>query len=250
MEERKLLLEHERLDDLQNGYMLIQDPEQFCFGIDAVLLAWFSKVKPGEKALDMGTGTGIVPILLRARYRGGHYTGLEIQEKSADTARRSVLYNHLEENITITRGDIKEASAIYGGTSFDVVTTNPPYMIGNHGLTGENQAKVIARHETLCTLEDILEQSYKVLKDRGRFYMVHRPFRLAEIFASMVKNHIEPKRMRLVHPYVDKEPNLVLIEGAKGGRSRMTVEKPLIVYEKPGVYTREVLDIYGQETKK
>ena len=165
-------------------------------------------------------------------------------------AKRSVAYNHLEEDISITLGDIKDAYRIYGGSSFDVVVTNPPYMIGSHGLTGENQAKIIARHETLCTLEDILEQSARVLRPRGRFYMVHRPFRLAEILSAMVKQKIEPKRMRFVHPYVDKEPNLVLIEGMRGGRSRMTVEKPLIVYEAPGVYTREVLDIYGQEWKK
>ena len=198
----------------------------------------------------MGTGTGIVPILLKARYPKGKYTGLEIQEESADVARRSVVYNHLEEDIVITTGDIKEAAAIYGGSFFDVVTTNPPYMVGNHGLTGDNQAKMIARHETLCTLEDVISQAAKVLKPRGRFYMVHRPFRLAEIMSVMVKYRIEPKRMRLVHPYVDKEPNMVLIEGMRGGNSRMTVEKPLIVYEKPGVYTREILDIYGQETKK
>ena len=250
MDREKLVLEHERLDDLQNGYMLIQNPKQFCFGIDAVLLSWFANVKPQEQVLDMGTGTGIVPILLKARYPKGKYTGLEIQEESADVARRSVVYNHLEEDIVITTGDIKEAAAIYGGSFFDVVTTNPPYMVGNHGLTGDNQAKMIARHETLCTLEDVISQAAKELKPRGRFYMVLRPFRLAEIMSVMVKYRIEPKRMRLVHPYVDKEPNMVLIEGMRGGNSRMTVEKPLIVYEKPGVYTREILDIYGQETKK
>lgn len=250
MEENRLIREHERLDDLQNGYMLIQDPSQFCFGIDAVLLSWYAKVRPGEKVLDMGTGTGIVPILLKARYPQGKYTGLEIQPESARMAARSVAYNHLEEDISITLGDIREASRLYGGSSFDVVVTNPPYMIGSHGLTGENQAKTIARHETLCTLEDILEQSAAVLRPKGRFYMVHRPFRLAEIFSSMIRHKIEPKRMRLVHPYVDREPNLVLIEGMRGGRSRMTVEKSLIVYEAPGVYTREVLDIYGQEWKK
>ena len=250
MEERKLIRENERLDDLQNGYMLIQDPSQFCFGIDAVLLSWFAKVKPGEQVLDMGTGTGIVPILLKARYPLGKYTGLEIQEESEDMARRSVAYNHLEEDISITLGDIKEASGIYGGSAFDVVVSNPPYMIGSHGLTGDNRAKTIARHKTLCTLEDLLEQSAKILRPRGRFYMVHRPFRLAEILSSMIRHKIEPKRMRMVHPYVDKEPNLVLIEGIRGGRSRMTVEKPLIVYKEPGVYTREILDIYGQEWKK
>ena len=146
----KILREGERLDDLQNGYSLIQNPQQFCFGIDAVLLSWFAQVKPGERVLDMGTGTGIVPILLKARYpKGEHFTGLEIQEESAERARRSVAYNHLEQDITITTGDIKESASIYGGAFFDVVTTNPPYMIGHHGLTGSNEAKIIARHETL-----------------------------------------------------------------------------------------------------
>lgn len=247
MDKGELILEHERLDDLQNGYMLIQNPEQFCFGIDAVLLAWFAKVKPGEKVLDMGTGTGIVPILLKARYPQGRYTGLEIQADSAEMARRSVAYNQLEDDITITTGDIREAASIFGGASFEVVTTNPPYMIGSHGLTGENRAKTIARHETLCSLEDVIAQASRLLNEHGRFYMVHRPFRLAEIFHVMIQYKIEPKRMRLVHPYAEKEPNLVLIEGSRGGKSRITVEKPLIVYEKPGVYTNEILEIYGRE---
>lgn len=247
MDKGELILEHERLDDLQNGYMLIQNPEHFCFGIDAVLLAWFAKVKPGEKVLDMGTGTGIVPILLKARYPQGRYTGLEIQEDSASMARRSVAYNGLEEDIRIVTGDIKEAASMFGGASFEVVTTNPPYMIGSHGLTGENRAKTIARHETLCSLEDVIAQASRLLNEHGRFYMVHRPFRLAEIFHVMIQYKIEPKRMRLVHPYVEKEPNLVLIEGSRGGKSRITVEKPLIVYEKPGVYTNEILEIYGRE---
>ena len=237
---------NERLDDLQNGYMLFQNPKQFCFGIDAVLLAWFAKAKSGERVLDMGTGTGIVPILMKARYPKGYFTGLEIQEESAELARRSVAYNKLEQDIDIVTGDIKEAGAVFGGASFDVVTTNPPYMIGSHGLTGENSAKTIARHETLCTLDDIIAQAAKVLVPKGRFYMVHRPFRLAEIMSVMVKYKIEPKRMRLVQPYADKEPNLVLIEGLRGGKSRIEVERPLIVYEKTGVYTDEILDIYGR----
>lgn len=247
---KSLIMENERLDDLQNGYMLIQNPKQFCFGIDAVLLAWFAKVKPGENALDMGTGTGIVPILLKARYPQGHFTGLEIQEESAALARRSVAYNGLDADISIETGDIREAAKTFGASSFDVVTTNPPYMIGSHGLVGENTAKTIARHETLCTLEDVISQAASVLVPKGRFYMVHRPFRLAEIMSTMVKYRIEPKRMRLVYPYVDKEPNLVLIEGMRGGNSRITVEKPLIVYDRPGVYTDEILEIYGRKRQE
>lgn len=236
----------ERLDDLQvKGYEIIQHPGKFCFGMDAVLLSNFARVKKNEKALDLGTGTGIIPILMTAKTEGEAFVGLEIQEESADMARRSVIHNHLEEKVKIVTGDIKEAADIFGSVSFDVITTNPPYMIGHHGIANPSDTKAIARHEVLCTLDDILSVSAKTLKPKGRFYMVHRPFRLAEILSKMVQAGIEPKRMRLVHPFVDKEPNMVLIEGLRGGNSRMTVEPPLIVYKEPGVYTDELLKEYG-----
>lgn len=240
-----LIKEQERLDDLQNGCFIIQDPEKFCFGMDAVLLSGFAKIKKNENVLDMGTGTGIIPILLKAKTAGKHFTGLEIQEECAQMAERSVRYNHMEEEVSIVQGDIKEAAGIFGAASFHVVTCNPPYMIGQHGLTNPHMPKAIARHEVLCTLEDVVRQASKVLIDRGRFYMVHRPFRLAEIMNVLTKYHLEPKRMQLVYPYIDREPNMVLIEALKGGNSRITVEPPLIVYEKPGVYTKNILDIYG-----
>lgn len=239
------LQENERLDDLQNGYFIIQNTKNFCYGIDAVLLAGFARVKPGERVLDMGTGTGIIPILLKAKTPGEHFTGLEIQEESAQMARRSVVYNGLEKDIEIRTGDIREAAAIFGRASFSVVSCNPPYMTGSHGLVNPHLPKAIARHEVLCTLEDVISQAAQVLEPRGRFYMVHRPFRLAEIMGLMMKYQLEPKRMRLVYPYVDKEPNMVLIEGLLGGNPRITVEKPLIVYERPGVYTDEIREIYG-----
>ena len=213
--------------------------------MDAVLLSGFAKAKKGERVLDLGTGTGIIPILMEAKTEAEDFKALEIQEESADMARRSVRYNHLEDKIEIVTGDIKEASAIFGGSSFDVITTNPPYMIGTHGQNSPSEAKAIARHEVLCTLDDILRETAKMLVPGGRFYMVHRPFRLAEIMSKMVAYKIEPKRMQLVYPFVDKEPNMVLIEGLRGGKSRLTVEKPLIVYKEQGVYTDEIYDIYG-----
>lgn len=234
----------ERVDDLQNGYFVIQDPDKFCFGMDAVLLSGFARVRKGETVLDMCTGTGIIPILLRAKTQGRHFTGLEIQEECADMAGRSVAYNGLESDISIVCGDVKEAAAVFGAASFHVVTCNPPYMMGQHGLENPEMPKAIARHEILCTLEDVVSQAARVLSDRGRFYMVHRPFRLAEIMTVLVKYKLEPKRMQLVHPYIDREPNMVLIEAMKGGNSRITVERPLIVYEKPGVYTQSVLELY------
>ena len=240
------LHENERLDELhRNGYKIIQDKGRFCFGMDAVLLSGFARVKLGEKVLDLGTGTGIIPILLEAKTDGEHFTGLEIQPESADMASRSVAYNDLQDKIDIVVGDIKDASQRFGASSFDVITTNPPYMIGQHGIKNDQDAQAIARHEILCDLDDILRESAKMLKPSGRFYMVHRPFRLAEIFSKMIEYRIEPKRMQLVYPFVDKEPNMVLIEGLRGGKSRITVEKPLIVYKEPGVYTDEIYDIYG-----
>ena len=236
----------ERIDELQrNGYQIIQNENGFCFGMDAVLLSGFAKVKRGENALDLGTGTGIIPILLEAKTEGRHFTGLEIQETSADMAQRSVCLNDLNEKVEIVRGDIKEAADLFGKASFDVVTSNPPYMTGQHGLVNPDMPKAVARHEILCTLEDVIGQASALLKENGRFYMVHRPFRLAEIMVTMSRYRLEPKRMKLVYPFVDKEPNMVLIEGLKGGRPRVTVEKPLIVYEKPGVYTSKIYDIYG-----
>lgn len=240
------LKENERIDDLQrNNYRIIQNPQKFCFGMDAVLLSGFARVRDGERVLDLGTGTGIIPLLLSAKTGASHLTGLEIQEESADMAARSVALNGLEEKIDIIRGDIKEAGTIFGAASFDVVTCNPPYMIGQHGLKNPDAPKAIARHEVLCTLEDVIGQAAKVLRPGGNFFLVHRPFRLAEIMTLLVKYRLEPKRMKLVYPFIDKEPNMVLMEANRGGKSRLTVEKPLIVYKEPGVYTPEIYEIYG-----
>ena len=240
------LLPGERIDELQrNGYRIIQNPERFCFGMDAVLLSGFARAKKQERCLDLGCGNGIIPILMEAKTEGKHFTGLEIQPESADMAKRSVALNGLQDRIDIVEGDIKDASKIFGASSFHVVTTNPPYMTAQHGLTNVYEAKTIARHEVLCNLEDIIRESARLLMPGGRFYMVHRPFRLAEIISLMVQYRMEPKRMRLVYPYVDREPNMVLIEGLRGGKSRMTVEKPLIVSKEPGKYTDEIYDVYG-----
>lgn len=240
------LKEKERLDELQrNGYRIIQNPEKFCFGMDAVLLSGFTRAKKGSKVLDLGTGTGIIPILLSAKTQAAHLTGLEIQEESVDMARRSVAINGLEEKITIVQGDIKEAGKLLGSASFDVVTCNPPYMIGQHGLVNPQVPKAIARHELLCTLEDVVAQTAKLLKPGGNFFMVHRPFRLTEIMVLLHQYGLEPKRMQMVHPYVNQEPNMVLMEANRGGKSRIRVEKPLIIYQEQGVYTPEIYEIYG-----
>ncbi len=241
----------ERIDDLERkGYRIIQNREMFCYGMDSILLSGFAKVKEGETVLDMGTGTGIIPLLLEAKTDGKHFTGLEIQPDCAEMARRSVALNHLAEKIDIVDGDIKEASKIFGGAFFDVVTTNPPYMTEHHGLQNPEAPKAIARHEIKCSLTDIIREAAKVLKPGGRFYMVHRPRRLVEIISLMREYRIEPKRIRMVHPFVNREANMVLIEGLRGGNAMMKVEAPLIVYKEQGVYHEEILEIYGKTKKK
>ncbi len=238
--------DNERIDELQrNGYRIIQNPAKFCFGMDAVLLSGFARAKKGNTVLDMGTGTGIIPILMEAKTEASRFVGLEIQEESAEMARRSVALNGLEEKITIVTGDIKEAGSLFDAASFDVITCNPPYMIGQHGLVNPEDAKAIARHEILCTLEDVIAQAAVLLKPGGNFFMVHRPFRLAEIMVLLHQYKLEPKRMQMVHPFIDKEPNMVLIEANRGGKPRMRVEKPLIIYKEPGVYMPEIYEIYG-----
>lgn len=223
----------ERLDDLQlNGLELIQNPDKFCFGIDAVLLSDFARVKPGERLLDLGTGNGIIPVLLSAKTDAGHLTGLEIQDDIAEMARRSIAHNHLEERIDIVTGDIKEAAEIFKPAFFDVITTNPPYMLADHGLRNPDDAKAIARHEVLCSLDDILRESMRLLQDKGRFYMVHRPFRLTEILIKMNYFKIEPKRIQFVHPYIDREPSMVLVEGVRGAKPCVKIEPPIILFSR------------------
>ena len=240
------LKECERVDDLQrNGYRIIQRTDGFCFGMDAVLLSGFAVVKKGERALDLGTGTGIIPILLEAKTEGEHFSALEIQREVADMARRSVSLNGLEEKIQIVEGDIREASQIFGAASFDVVTSNPPYMNDAHGLKNPDLPKAIARHEVLCTLDDVVREASRVLKTGGRFYMVHRPHRLAEIITVLRGYKLEPKRMKMVHPFADRDANMVLIEAVKGGGVFLKMEAPVIVFKEPGVYADEIRDVYG-----
>jgi tRNA1Val (adenine37-N6)-methyltransferase len=242
----KVCREDERIDDLQrNGYHIIQKKNGFCFGMDAVLLSGFATVKKGERAIDLGTGTGIIPILLTAKTEGEHFTGLEIQPEVADMAARSVRLNGLEDRLDIVQGDIKEASRLFGKASFDVVTSNPPYMTDTHGLKNPDLPKAIARHEVLCTLEDVVREASLMLRTGGRFYMVHRPRRLAEIISVLRQYKLEPKRMKMVHPFIDKEANMVLIEAVRGGGVMMNVEAPVIVFREPGVYSEEIVTTYG-----
>lgn len=249
MMEEIILRENERIDDLQrNGYRIIQNGKKFCFGMDAVLLSGFvaeNGNRVGNRVIDLGTGTGIIPILLAAKTEAKSIVGLEIQSESADMAARSVGLNGLKNRIEIVEGDICKADGLFPAASFDSVTCNPPYMIGQHGIQNGADAMTIARHEVLCTFDDIARVAAKLLKPGGSFYLVHRPFRLPELIRTLSNYKLEPKRMQLVYPFVDAEPNMVLIEAVRGGRPRLTMQKPIIVYREKGVYTEEIMTTYG-----
>ena len=236
----------EVVDTLKNGYKIIQDSEKFKFGIDAILLSHFAfnQIRNNEKVIDLGTGNGIIPLMI-AKSRANSIVGLEIQEENVELAKKSVELNQLEEKIQIIHGDIKAVEKKFTKHSFDVVVSNPPYMINEHGKQNPTEAKSIARHEVLCNLEDIICAVDYLLKPFGKFFMIHRPFRLPEIFSLLTKYKIEPKRMELVSPFLQKEPNLVLIEARKNANPRLQIEENLIVYEKPGIYTEKINQIYS-----
>ena len=246
MENPDLIKPGERVDDLElSDLVILQNPDKFCFGMDAVLLSGFATTRKGDKVLDLGTGTGILPILMSAKTEASHFTGLEIQDDIADMAKRSVLLNGLSDRIEIVNGDLKRAASIFEAASFDVVTCNPPYMVDDHGIKNPDSALAIARHEIAATLMDVCVAAAKMVRPGGSFYMVHRPFRLAEIIRCLSECNLEPKRMRLVHPYIDKEPNMVMIQAVRGGKPRMIVEPPLVVYESKGIYSKEMQETYG-----
>ena len=237
--------DYERVDDLhRNGYLLIQDPKRFCFGVDAVLLSGFASAKKGDKVLDLGTGTGVIPILMSAKTNAEHFSALEIQPESAEMARRSVLLNDLQDKIDIIEGDIKKAAEIFKPSYFDVITTNPPYMNFEGGLKNSYDPKTIARHEVLCTLDDIAFAAQKLLKFGGKLFMVHRPHRLTDIMCTLREHKLEPKRIRFVQPYINREPNMVLIEAVRSGKPMVKVMPSLVIYKDDGTYTDEIIDIY------
>lgn len=237
---------HERVDFIQRkGYKIIQNPEVFCFGIDAVLLADFAKAKKDDRVLDIGTGTGIIPILMFARYENKSYTGIDIQANMIEMADRSIRLNQIEDNIQMEHLDVKDIRKKYKAGSFDIVTSNPPYMKGQAGLVNENESKTIARHEVTCSLEDIIENAAYVLGDKGKLYMIHRPHRLVDMMALMRQYRLEPKTMRMIYPKEGKAPTMVLIEGIKYARPELKVMPALYVYNEDGTYTKEINDIYG-----
>lgn len=240
-----ILKVNERIDDLhRNGYTIIQDPKKFCFGIDAVLLSDFAKAKKDEIVFDIGTGTGIIPILMSAKTSAKKYFAIDIQQESVDMARRSIKLNKLTDKIEVFHLDIKKVFEKFEKNSINVVTSNPPYMNMGGGLINEYDAKAIARHEIFCNLDDIVKATSLLLKPNGRFYMVHRPNRLCDIICTLRNYKLEPKTIRFVQSYENKEPNMVLIESIKNGKAFMKILPNLIVYNKDKQYTDEINRIY------
>ncbi len=246
------LNKNERIDDLEfKGYKIIQNSEGFCFGIDAVLLSDFAKnLKKNSKVIDLGTGTGILPILLSGKTQLKNIIGIEIQEEVANMAKRSIELNSLKDKVEIINDSILNLEKLYGKEYFDVVVTNPPYKKLNTGIQNESEKKLISRHEITANLEEFIKVSKNILKDKGEFYMVHRPERLVDILYLMRKYKVEPKQIRFVSPNVNKEPNLVLIKGIKNANEFLKFEKNLYVYNEDGSYTDEILEIYNKKKEE
>ena len=242
------LKENERIDDLEyKGLKIIQNKKGFCFGIDSVLLTDFAKeIKPSSKVIDLGSGTGIIPILLSAKTKNTNFIGVEIQEDVAEMASRSIELNHLENIIKIENDSIMNLKIKYEKGSFDAVTTNPPYKKLNTGLVNENSRKLISRHEITASLEDFIKTAGYLLKDFGELYMVHRPDRLVDIIYLMRYYNIEPKKIRFVYPNRQRPTNLILIKGVKCGKPFLKFEDNLYVYDEDGNYTGEILRIYNK----
>ena len=243
------LKENERIDDLEfEDLKIIQNTKGFCFGIDSVLLSDFAKnIKKNSTIVDLGTGTGIISILLSKKTEAKKIYGIELQKEVCDMASRSVLLNNLQDKIEIINKNIKNISDTLGINACDVVVTNPPYKKYGTGLLNEDDSKIISRHEKECTLEDVIKQSFKILKDKGLFFMVHRPDRLVDIIYLMRKYKIEPKEIRIVYSNIKSKAVLVLIKGIKNAGEELKVLSPLYIYNEDGTYTDEVLKIYNKK---
>lgn len=242
------LKENERIDDLEiNNLKIIQNTNGFCFGMDSVLLSDFAKEINNSKVIDLGTGTGILPILLSAKTKNTKFVGVEIQQEVAEMANRSVYLNNLQNRIEIINDNIKNLKNKYSTCTFDAVISNPPYKKEGTGMKNVQENKLISRHEITANLEDFIEVSKYLLKDKGSLYLVHRPERLVDILYTLRRNKIEPKKIKMIFPHINDEPNLVLIKAVKNAKPFLKIEKPLYIYKNDGIYTQQVLEIYQKE---
>lgn len=244
----EFIKDDETLDDLQlKGIHIIQKKEGFRFGVDAVLLANFAKVKKNSAVVDLCSGTGIVPFILAGKTEAKYVTGIEIQKEFVEMAMRTSKYNKLEDKVKFVEGDLTNIKLLKSLEKVDAVTVNPPYKLQNSGIVNINDKNAIARHEIFCTLEDVIIAARLLLKDNGRFFMVHRPERIVDILTLMRKHKLEPKRIRFVHPKPNKAPNIVLIEGQRDGGAFLRIEDPLNVHTEDGDYSEEIKRIYSED---
>ncbi len=243
-----ILKENEKIEDLQcKGLKIIQNKKWFCFGMDAVLLTNYCDIKNNSSIVDLGTGTGIIPILLSGKKNYSKAYAIEIQQEVAEMAKRSVLLNDLQDKIEVLNIDLKDILNYLEPNSFDAVISNPPYKLNNSGIINPLDKKAISRHEIMCSLEDVISTAGSLLKQYGRFYMVHRPDRLADIMCLLRKYRLEPKQIRFVHPRAKEKPNMVLIRASKNGNPELKFDSPLYIYDEDGKYTKDVYDIYGMQ---
>lgn len=239
----------ERIDDLQlQGLKIIQNPEWFCYGVDSVLLANFaSEIRPKSKVIDFGCGNGILELLLSAKTKAQKIWGVEIQEDVANLAKRNIKLNHLEDRVEILQANVKKLDQYFSQDTFDAVISNPPYMKADKGLMNENRQKRIARHEMEATLEDFVRMSFFLLKDKKPLYMIYRTERLVDLIACFRQYKIEPKEIRMIQSKMGQAPQLFLVKGIKNAGIELRMKEPLVVYEKDGEYTEEILKIYERK---
>ncbi len=236
-----------RADDIGfGGLKLLQDTEGFRYGVDAVLVADYSKASPSDTVLDLGSGNGAAAFVTLGKYAPASVTGIELQKGLAELAAESARINGVEDRIRFLQGDVKDIRTLVEGGSFSLVICNPPYGEAGRGLLSERDASYIARHETTASLRDFARAASYALQPGGRFVLVHRPSRLPDIFEACRANGLEPKRMRMVAPRPGAAPNIVLVSAVKGGGRELTAEPTLFVRDEGGAYSEELQKIYNR----
>ncbi|MCL1906194.1 MAG: tRNA1(Val) (adenine(37)-N6)-methyltransferase [Clostridiales bacterium] len=243
---RVAIAEGERVDDLRRGGLkIIQDPAAPCFALDAVLLADFAKPRPGDNVADLGTGTGVIALLLAAKEPDCRIRALEMMPQMADMARRSVALNGLAGHIDIIEGDMRQAAALLGKGSCRLVVSNPPYYAAGSGRENAGELFAAARSEVYCAIEELAKETAALLVPGGEFCLIHRAVRLAEVLEALYAAGLRPQILRQVQPFAGKPANLFLLKAQKGGKGETVLPPPLIIYESLNKYTEEMQQIYG-----
>ncbi|GAW91618.1 tRNA1(Val) (adenine(37)-N6)-methyltransferase [Calderihabitans maritimus] len=239
-----LLRPDEKVEELTRKIKIIQSKRGYRFSLDAVLLAHFVTLRPGEKVIDLGTGSGVIPLLLKSRQPDLTVVGLELQAELADMARRSVELNNLQETVFIQQGDLREAIAVFGTNRFDVVVSNPPYWRKGEGRINPDFSKALARHELECTLTDVIRVGSGILKPQGRFALIHRPERIQELIQLLNEYHLGLSRLRFVQPRLTEPPKFMLIEAVKGKFAKLEIMPVLVIYDEFERYSPELQQIF------